>query len=670
MDSAERRWVSSPLVAWARAHPIALLVAVVALLKLAVLAEYVSALPYAESPISDAKVFDLFADRMLRGHWVHEDYATMSPLAPFVLIAVKAAGIGFVGLYALQLALGLVVIVWVHRIARHLFGEPRAPLLAAVLYAFYGPAVFFETKALSASLALFFIVGALWFSVGAATSRARGEIGTGLFAAIATLLTPQLVPFAPILAAVHIVKRRFARAALLTAAFVAPLVPFAIRNGVAGAGWSPLSTQFGATLYHGNHLDARGDFSPPKGIAAGVQRMRADERRMAEEAEGRLLSVREVSSYFLRRTIDTLLENPLHAVRVFGLKVIRIFMAFEPRLNYDFHEERAEVPALWAFPVPFSLLAVFGALGLWFALRARMAGAALVILAISVVGTMLAVYVASRYRLPLVPVVAIWAALGIARLVAERRFRLFCVGVVASGVLILNPLDNRVELHVAERLNRAEALGERNPVRALAEIEVAVRLRPMDAAVLCQRARHLMALGRLDEADGAIAAGLRARPNHATASLLKGRAVLARNPKAALAAQQVWRTALSHHDGHRALTLALAHSLRGLNQAAKDEAVSLFEGILMKDSRDADAHGGLGQIQIDRGDFERAAESFTEATKHDPDFAPHWANLGYALLRLGRFAQSARASEEALAIDPTLDVVRANLAAARRENKK
>jgi tetratricopeptide (TPR) repeat protein len=647
------------------------LVAIVGVLKIAYLAEYMTAQPFAEAPISDAKVFDLFADRMLRGHWAHEDYATMSPLAPLVLVAVKATGIGFIGLYVLQLALGLIVIVWVHAIARRLFGEttPRAPAVAAALIAFYGPAVFFETKPLSASLALFFMVGALWFAVGRATTRAQGEIGTGLFAAIATLLTPQLVPFAPILATLHFVKRRFAHAAILAGAFIVPLVPFAIRNGVAGAGWSPLSTQLGGTLYHGNHLDARGDFTPPKEATMDVQRMRADERRIAEAAEGRPLSVREVSGYFARLAMHTLLENPLHAVRLVGLKVYRLFMAFEPRLNYDFHEERDALPILWAFPVPFSFLAVFGVIGLVFALRARVAGAPLVILAMSVVGTMLAVFVASRYRLPLAPVAAIWAAFGILRVLTLRRFRILAAGLLVSATLVVNPLDDRVELQIAERLNRATAFGARNGDRALAEINAAERLRPANATVLCRKAALLRSLGRLDEAEASIDAVLRTRPHHGAAWVERGNAVLARDPRDVFVAQRAWRTGLLHNEGNRALTLALAHSLRRLNEAAKDEAVSLFEEVLMKDARDSAAHAGMGQIQIDRGDFSGAAQSFKQAVKHDPDFAPHFANLGYALLMAGRWSESARASEEALAIDASLGTARANLAAARREEK-
>lgn len=65
-----------------------------------------------------------------------------------------------------------------------------------------------------------------------------------------------------------------------------------------------------------------------------------------------------------------------------------------------------------------------------------------------------------------------------------------------------------------------------------------------------------------------------------------------------------------------------------------------------------------------RGDFAVAATNYEKVVKLQPEFFGAWANLGVALVRLGRFDSAIDAYRSALKLDPSNNAVRKNLALA------
>lgn len=65
-----------------------------------------------------------------------------------------------------------------------------------------------------------------------------------------------------------------------------------------------------------------------------------------------------------------------------------------------------------------------------------------------------------------------------------------------------------------------------------------------------------------------------------------------------------------------------------------------------------------------RGDFALAATNYQQIVKLQPEFFGAWANLGVALVRLGRFDEAIAAYHSALKLDPSNAPLRMNLALA------
>lgn len=645
-----------------------LLLALAAIIRFAYLADYLASLPYGDAPIADAYVHDAFANRMLRGHLVDEEYTVRSPLFPVLLAGLKGIGLSFGAIYIFQMLLGLATVVLVYRISAHLFGDqaPLAPLIGASLFALYGSAAFHETKLLGVSVGVFFLVVAGSLILWARARRSVAEIPAGVALSLASLAVPQFALSAILVAVLQLARKRFGRALLFGLGFVVPLVPFSVRSHLAGAGLNPFPAQSGGMLYVGFHDGANGAFRPPVELDGPVVSITQKGRRAAEEETGRPLGTHEASNHFRAKAIRWIVDHPLGALRLIAIKVYRLAMAYEVPLNYDFQEERPDTPTLYAYPVPFSLLFVFGVAGFVMATRRRISQGILVALAVPTILTVLAFVVTARYRLPLAPFLAIWAGFALHVVLVENRKKLAVILGAASALLLVNPLDDPRFPAAAEQLNRASAYRGTNPERALAALDRAIAFTPEVPSLWATRTEFALSAGNLAEARRGLRETTRLAPDSATAALLRGEVMLLEDRARQSEAQAVWRAALAEAPGRKArnrrLLLALGASLRDEGNAGQTEAATLFRELLARDPRDATAHAELGLVQIAAGDFVAAEASFRHAAKNDPDSAGHWNNLGVALLRQQRHREACTAFREALAIDPAFARARQNLA--------
>jgi tetratricopeptide (TPR) repeat protein len=70
------------------------------------------------------------------------------------------------------------------------------------------------------------------------------------------------------------------------------------------------------------------------------------------------------------------------------------------------------------------------------------------------------------------------------------------------------------------------------------------------------------------------------------------------------------------------------------------------------------------------GKFDKCVEAGNEAVKLKPDFAAAYNNIGSAYNSMGKFAEGKAALTKSLAIDPTSQLAKNNLAWAESELKK
>ena len=618
--------------------------------------------------ILDASIYDAWAQRIASGALVGKESFYFAPLYPYLVGLVYAiAGHAPVVVYVLQAALGLVSIALLHAIAARLYGAGAA-LWTAAGAALYLPFVFFETKLLGVALGSFLCLLALHLLVRAA--EGEGRKGDGAAGAGVGLLSLCL-PAAQVLALLCVIERlwrRRARAAVffaLGAAIV--LLPSLLHNLAASSDPQIVSAQGGVTFYQGNNPKARGLFMPPPGFSGAASKQAEEERAVAEREAGRSLKRSEISGHFLRKGLDFILGSPGSWLALEGRKAAALLGSYEASTEYSQYVERERIRLLWLPLLPFALIA-----GL--ALGCGAAGVrsldpsgvrALHLYAAWAAAVPLLFYVSSRYRLPLVPALLLYAGAFADRLVqsarsgegpdaASARGAFACLGLALVSFFPLGRPVNSVEANVHYNLGSALAEAGRHE-EAIVEYDRCLAMWPTHAYALVNRGNSLARLGRDDEALDTFERASDARPSSWTARRSEG-AALMRAGRLEEAANVFRKTAEDGIGGAEAW-FSLGSVLLDLKRP--DEARPALERAIAAAPSDPRYPNTLGLLYQMQGKLPESEQAFRQATALSPTYSKAPYNLGSILYAQGKYEEAQQWLETSLRIDP--DYVRARV---------
>jgi 4-amino-4-deoxy-L-arabinose transferase-like glycosyltransferase len=361
----------------------------------------------------------------------------VSPLYIYFLAAVHALSAG--SLFAakvVQIALGTAAVGLVWGMTRRLFDD-RAALVAGILYALTGVVSFHEILILQAALdpfltalALFLLADAL--TRGSISSKVNGAAGAGRWLAtggafgLLALNRPNvLLCVAAVAGALFILKENPPRRVGLIAAFVAgvaaTIAPFTLRNVLVSGEYVLISSHGGLNFLVGNGPGADGVYRVIPGITPDIGGQARDSKKIAEEAEGRPLSTREVSAHFAKKAWAWIRERPGAALALFLRKIRFTLSGDEAPLNFSFPWYRDRSLVLRLLLVGPGLLVPLAGAGFVLAFFAP-AGAsrrALLVWAAFIPAYVVAVaafFVSTRYRLPLLVALAPLGGAAVARL--------------------------------------------------------------------------------------------------------------------------------------------------------------------------------------------------------------------------------------------------------------
>ena len=474
----------------------------------------IRSLPWFPVPLVDGANYFRLAHRIAGGDLLGgPDAFWQPPLYPYVLaILFRLFGERMIVVATAQAALGALTCVLVARIGTRLWSV-RAGLVAGAIAAFYGPLVHFDAQPLVPVLHTALVAAgilALLRAAGIDAAAAAVEGGrageqaptpgsarswaiAGLLWGLAAIATPNILVAAPA-AAAWIALRRAAPAAegvaggrrgaaRRLAPWVAGLaLPVALVGGrnllVAG---EPVlvSSNGGINLYIGNNPD----YERTVRIRPG-----GEFERLAQEPENLgILGAAARSRWFAGRAVSFWTAYPGPAARLFARKARDLVAGREIPRNENLYEYRGASTVLsilvWRFGVsfPFGVVAPLALAGALLALRGpgKEGSVLLLLTAVSYGASILLFFPTDRYRLPLVPIAALFAA----RLLAEMRaLRRPAVVATLCGGLVLFNLDAATATESwpeEEALNRAyalRALGRTD--QAIAEYERAFALNP------------------------------------------------------------------------------------------------------------------------------------------------------------------------------------------------
>jgi 4-amino-4-deoxy-L-arabinose transferase-like glycosyltransferase len=492
-----------------------------ALLRGILLASFAAFDPLLSVLHSDPQYYDAWARAALAGTDFHGGRPYwLPPLYPWLLGGLYGmTGGSLAATLAVQAALGLSTTAAVVVLAGRVAGR-RAGLAAGWLWTLYGPAVFLESRLLGENVALPLCLAALLAGVFA-LERADAQraawpwaLAAGLAAGLAALARPNLLlclPGAGLGAwwSLRRAGRAPAARVLLSLGLAAGsglglgVLPGALGNHARSGQWVLVSANGGINLWFGNNPQARGTFHAPGPEWGAIAEQRLVSLGLAAAELGREVDEVEASRHWAARARAWMLEDPGRAALLWARKLADNLSSTEFDVQYVYAEIRRQVGTLWLAPLPFGLLLGLAALGLG---RVRHGGALLGWIAAGLAASLL-YFTYSRFRLPWLPALLPFAAVGALRIGDALRGRgrislgssLLALGLVLQSFVPFEG-DYPAQLAAHGRSDAARAwvqLGQRareagHTERALDRFERALELAPQDGAATYEWAATLL----------------------------------------------------------------------------------------------------------------------------------------------------------------------------------
>lgn len=487
--------------------------------------------PHFERPIMDA----LYHLQWARAAAVGDDFQPgpffRAPLYAWFLAGVmKVTGGGLLAPRIVQAALGALATGLVYFVGRRAF-DRRVGFLAGLAAATYWVLLYFDGELLIATLIVPLDLLAILLTLRLADDAKLQRLGcvglAGVAWGLSAIARPNVLLFAPFLAGWILLRLRERKAGGLRSAAVfalgviAPILPITAYNAIVGGDFVLISSQGGVNLWIGNNPDSDGSTAIVPGTRGGWWEGYHDSVTLAETEAGHSLRPSEVSRHYARKAWAWAASAPGAVLRHLGWKVRLFCTDWELGNNQEarFFAHRFG-PVVRFLPLSFAVIAGFGLLGLALSLRGGMRTFPVWGFVLVYAAGVVAFFVCSRFRVPVVPPLMILGAHAFFWLVDAARARK--LGRVALGVLVvaLGIAGSRTipaEVRTSDangylQLGNA-ALGVEDFTGAAGHLRRAVTLDPRNVFARTRLARAWIALRRGDYAEEELLAALAIDPS-------------------------------------------------------------------------------------------------------------------------------------------------------------
>ena len=298
--------------------------------------------------MGDARRYDAWAMEIASGDWIGQDVFYQAPLYPYFLGSLYAiAGHSLLMVRVCQAVIGTTACVLLALAARRLYSE-RAGLIAGLGLALYAPAIFSDGLLQKTVLDLFFVCLVLWIISGLVDEPAKRSRWFWLGMSLGGLALTRENALA-IVGAILLLPpgrsqsaqpHRLLHAGVLVLGLAVVLLPVAARNRIVGGEWHLTTSQFGPNLYIGNNPHADGTYGALREGRGSPEYERQDATEIAEAAAGRRLTPGEVSSFWVRQTMEFVRSQPGAWLTLMGRKAVLLwnrteFVDTESQASYE-----------------------------------------------------------------------------------------------------------------------------------------------------------------------------------------------------------------------------------------------------------------------------------------------------------------------------------------------
>jgi 4-amino-4-deoxy-L-arabinose transferase-like glycosyltransferase len=462
--------------------------------------------PLVTHPQIDAAFYDRWARDVLAGVDLGTRVLWAAPLYPaFVTVLYAAFGPSVQAVAVAQHLLGVLATGLFTALMLRLV-PARAALVAGLIWAVYPLNAYSESFLLTTALLVQLNILAAWAVARSAEAPGwRRSAGAGLAWGLLSIGSDSYLFLG--LGLLPLWWGRGRDLAAFGAGIGLLVAPVTARNFALTGELIPISAHGGEAVYIANNPKTDGLYNP---MYHGFQKLSGHEtqKRRAEELAGRPLGYGEANRYWMRRALEFAAGDPVRYLRLLGVKALLAVHRTELPNNEDYRFLKTESPVLRWNPLHFGVLFPLALVGLVAGWRARRRLAVLYLMSAVNLVPVLVVFAASRYRMPLLPFVVAFAALGLVegaeQLWRRRSWRRSAVfgAVLALGLYVCNRPWPRLQTNRGWSLQQMGriALAEGRAVEAARDFERALELQPRDAGTLFLLGKAYAAAGRPEEA--------------------------------------------------------------------------------------------------------------------------------------------------------------------------
>jgi tetratricopeptide (TPR) repeat protein len=650
-------------------------------------------LPDFDTPAVDAAYHDYWAQGIATGEWpepggqirsenpeIHKHPFFRPPGYPYFLGTVYALfGHDYVLARMVQFLLGSLSCVLLSILGARLAGR-KTGLLAGVLAATYWVFIFFEGElqppVVGTVLLLLAVLAVLTSQKKSGSILWAGV--SGVFLGLASLTIPNLLALIPVTAVWlgMLLRKTNRRKAVLSPAVLCvcallAILPATVRNWRVSGEPVLISTNAGINFYAGNNPRANGYDVNLLEFGTSFDHLRMV--RHVESKLGRSLTHTEVSDYFAKQAWSHILENPGHTLELIFKKARLFWGAEEIFSNKELNFARQESEILRLLPLNFPAVFSFAVVGvacllIRFKKRRKDAtadpatesygGPGLLLAGLMVLTlfiTYLPFFVTARYRVPILPFLLLFSAVGIRELLflfSQRKLYPAAILLLATaglyGADVLASFDikpNSVYWHHLLGVTHARK-GESQ--KALDRFDLALRAKPDHVPSLFERGKALSSVERLQEAAQDFQEVIRLQPGFQDGYLELGRMFF--RLKRTAEAVEIYRQGLQINPRHIGLQINAGTALQSIGDTRG--AIKHFGAAVELDPANVEVSFNLGLLFFQNGEYLKASNALIHSIEIDPKSISARSYLVLALLETHQFDLCVRQLEEGLRQDP------------------
>jgi len=369
------------------------------------------------------------------------------PLYAYILaFLLKISKNSVSAVYGFQFVLGVVNCILLYFIAKAMFNRIVA-FIAALLCIWYGLFIFYDGLLTYTSLSLF--LNALLFLL-ILNIQSHPDIKnlflTGILLGLCTIAQANIIIFG-VLAVVWILRQKklsLARATYVFSCFIAGLSIILgtvfLRNYLVAREPILISGNIGVNFYSGNNPDSDGTFSPPFFMTRHLYGMNRDAKIIAKMFLNREPKPSEVSDFWFSKSLDFMKNQPRSYIKLLIKKFIYLFSPKEVILDpeYDIIKDKIKVFKIMFLDLRFILPFIF--LGIFLNIKRFKELMFLYLIIISFSISIILFFVASRYRIAVIPFLMIFASSGILIFWDALRKRNFLRLALFTGLIFISVL--------------------------------------------------------------------------------------------------------------------------------------------------------------------------------------------------------------------------------------